>query len=172
MNKTTDSPVGLSPSAPYFQPKLPGGSEKRAKCLFSFEKYKIPEEGSGDRPRQTGRHPTHTMSGGQSLPTGHSTRQSQLGVSLGLWLAPLPGQPSVYVVSAAFSPPGPSGKRGSGTKISPLFLATTLLSHSYGAIASQPIGHLCEEKKSNPFLKSLDCHLLENCLIDNTDKNP
>lgn len=60
MDKTRDPQGRLQPHAPHFQPKPPGSSQKRASCLFSFEKSKICEEGTGDRPRQTGRHPTRS----------------------------------------------------------------------------------------------------------------
>lgn len=59
MDKTGDPLVGPNPSAPHFQPKPRGSSEKRAKCLFSFEKYKIPEEGIGTGQGKQGDTPTH-----------------------------------------------------------------------------------------------------------------
>lgn len=94
--------MGSSPGSPHFQSKPPGGSEKRANCLFSFEKYKIPKEEAGNRPRQTGSQPppTHTRSCSRPFPSGHQGGKEPVCHQPGLWLSPLPNHP----LCAAFSP--------------------------------------------------------------------
>lgn len=125
--------VGSSPGSPHFQSKPPGGSEKRANCLFSFEKYKIPKEGAGNRPRQTGSHLPHTRRVALGLsPQATRVAKSLFGISLGSgW----PPSQTTHSVQLSAQPDSWSGRRrGSETEISPfLSQATTILAHPCSA---------------------------------------
>lgn len=124
--------MGSSPGSPHFQSKPPGGSEKRANCLFSFEKYKIPKEEAGNRPRQTGSHLPHTPGVAVGLsPQATRVAKSLFAISLG---SGCPPSQTTHSVQLSAHPDSWSGRRrGSGTEASPSSQATTILSHPCSA---------------------------------------
>lgn len=133
--------MGSSPGSPHFQSNPPGGSEKRANCLFSFEKYKIPKEGAGNRPRQTGSHLPHTPQVAVS-PSPEATRVAKSGlVSAWALVGPPPKLPPV----CSFRPIQTPGQAGGGAlgQSYLLRLGPPPFSPTPCSATSQSTGHLC-----------------------------